>query len=473
MMNYALPVSDITSGAEWVEETFLRGLSSEVCIVLDEEVKRGFLRQSVHDCARELADAGLAAGGVAALRLPPSLEFAVNLLAVWHLGAQAVLLDHRLAAAECREALQLTAPQLVLSAEKPTCGLQYFHQVNVKITSYPGLPAATSHALVQLSSGSTGPAKVIGRTVADLSAELERYKATVGMPTPGERMISLASLSHTYALVGGLLYSLHNGIRFTLPRCSAVTRIFDTILEYPAPTMLMGIPDQFSLLGRVNDPPHFPQLRQALSGGARIEPMAAHIFSDRYRVPLGECYGMTETGVLATDMSGARRPATGWAAPGVNIRVEEGELLVATSASPYIYDHIGKKPSGRWADGWLRTHDAGEIDSAGLIRIRGRLDSQVSIRGLKVNLMEVEEALSSVSGVREAVVLYVNGINAYLSLEGTTTIQWVKEVLSFQLADFKLPRRWHVLHHLPRTATGKVLRDPNALRSAIAREECV
>jgi acyl-CoA synthetase (AMP-forming)/AMP-acid ligase II len=43
----------------------------------------------------------------------------------------------------------------------------------------------------------------------------------------------------------------------------------------------------------------------------------------------------------------------------------------------------------RWVDGWLHTKDAATIDPVtGLVTILGRLDSQVSIGGLKVDLTQ-------------------------------------------------------------------------------------
>ena len=74
----------------------------------------------------------------------------------------------------------------------------------------------------------------------------------------------------------------------------------------------------------------------------------------------------------------------------MSLRVEDGELLVQMAASPYI----GLIDETRWVEGWLRTRDAATIDRAtGLVTILGRLDSQISIGGLKVDLTEVEQTL--------------------------------------------------------------------------------
>ena len=149
---------------EWVDEVLLAGAANDVCLHLGAPVSRGELGRLVAERHRALADAGLRRGGSLALRLPPSLAFITNLLACWQIGAQASLLDHRLTAYEVDVALQRLLPQVVVTAERSTGGpLRGFAEITEGVRAYPGRPAATTHAVIQLSSGSTGPSKIIAR----------------------------------------------------------------------------------------------------------------------------------------------------------------------------------------------------------------------------------------------------------------------------------------------------------------------
>ena len=113
------------------------------------------------------------------------------------------------------------------------------------------------------------------------------------------------------------------------------------------------------------------------------------------------------------------------------------------------------------------TKDAGTVDpAAGLVTIRGRLDSQVSVGGLKVDLTEVEQTMAALPEVAEVVVVYDGDIEAYLALTEGSTVDSVHTAVATELAAFKRPRRTHVLDRLPRTATGKLVRNPAALREA-------
>jgi len=146
--------------------------------------------------------------------------------------------------------------------------------------------------------------------------------------------------------------------------------------------------------------------------------------------------------------------------------VADGELLVRQEACPYL----GPVDQTRWADGWLRTRDAATIDPAtGLVTIHGRVDSQVSIGGLKVDLTEVEQTLCTLTQVESAVVAFAGEIEAFLVLRGGATAGDVEATLAGLLAAYKRPSRLHVLPAMPRTATGKVSRDQSALRAMVSR----
>jgi acyl-coenzyme A synthetase/AMP-(fatty) acid ligase len=150
-------------------------------------------------------------------------------------------------------------------------------------------------------------------------------------------------------------------------------------------------------------------------------------------------------------------------APGITVRARDGELQIARAASPYL----GQAAPDRWSDGWLRTRDAGLVDEAtGLVTILGRLDSQVTIGGLQVDLAEVEASIGALPGVVAAVVLFDEAITAYLQLEPGHRVEDVEASLAIQLARFKQPQVYQVFDQFPRTTTGKLVRDRAVLRAS-------
>ena len=448
---------------EWVNEVLLAGAAGDVCLHLGEPVSRAGLRRLVAARRQVLEDAGVRRGGSIALCLPPSLAFIANLLASWQIGAQAALLDHRLTQYEVDVALKRLLPQVVVTAEHSTgAPLRAFAEVTERVRAYPGQPAATDHAVIQLSSGSTGPSKIIARDAASLVEEVQRYTQIDGVPRGGERIVSLASMVHVLGLVGGLLYSLHASVTLTIPARLTADGIFSAIGAGSQPTTLLGVPFHIELLASVLSPPKLPQLTGMTTGGELVRADVYTAFVDRYQVRLGNMYGMTEVGVIATDLFGAHRPAV-LPAPGLSVREEGGELHVSLPASPYL----GEQDPSRWSDGWLHTKDAGSVDpQTGLVRVLGRRDSQVSVGGLKVDLTEVEHMLAALPEVAAAVVVHDHTIEAYLVLADGADVSAVQSEITTRLAAYKRPRRLHVVEQLPRTATGKLVRDHAVLLQA-------
>ncbi|MGC4868614.1 class I adenylate-forming enzyme family protein [Micromonospora sp. DT53] len=454
-------------GTDWVDDVLLAGPGSETCLVLGAPVTRAQLRAEVTTRQARLTDAGLRPGGAIALRLPSSLAYVANLLAAWRIGAQVTLLDHRLSRGEVERALERVGAQfLVQPAAAVVAPLRGFVTVDETVVALPaGRPAPTSHVLIQLSSGSTGPSKVIGRTADDLVAEIERYTRIDGVPRPGERLVLLASMAHVLGLVGGLLYALHARVRLTLPERMTVGGVLGAITAESTPTTVIGVPVHLEMLmaGRPDGP--LPQFVRMTTAGELVRPGVRERFATCYDTVLANMYGMTEVGVIATDLLGVHRPAVS-PAPGIEVRVVDGELQVRRPVTPYV----GLFDESRWSDGWLRTRDAASLDpGTGLVTIRGRLDSQVSIGGLKVDLTEVEQAILDLPGVTEVVVTFDGGaIEAYTAVEKPWTGPELDAALEDVLAPYKRPLRWQLLERLPRTSSGKVVRDVAVLRRASA-----
>jgi len=310
---------------EWVQHELLAGKPDDRCIWMGGPVTRGELTRLVDTHQRLLESAGLRQGGAVALNLPPSLAYIATLLAGWRIGAQVSLLDHRLVPREVDTALERLAPQVVVTAQSATSApMAGYARAQARAAARAdGRAAATPHVLIQLSSGSTGPSKVIARTAADLVDELGRYAKLPEYPGPGERIVLLASIVHVLGLVGGLLHCLHAGTELVYPERLTADGIRAAVTASTEPTMVLGVPFHAELLTTGGHP--LPQLTRMVVAGELVRPWVPGAFRDLYGVPLGTMYGMTELGVIATDLSGQHAPAVA-PAPGMSLRAADGEL---------------------------------------------------------------------------------------------------------------------------------------------------
>ena len=97
----------------------------------------------------------------------------------------------------------------------------------------------------------------------------------------------------------------------------------------------------------------------------------------------------------------------------------------------------------------------------GNLEFLGRADHQIKIRGYRVELGEVEDALRQNPAVRDALVVFKNGrLIAYLLAESNSGtkegIQVVRNDLASRLPDYMIPTAWLWLDDFPRTPNGKI-----------------
>jgi acyl-coenzyme A synthetase/AMP-(fatty) acid ligase len=152
----------------------------------EDVVSREQFRAAVDWEASVFAGHGIGEGHKVMLQLPPSYTQVEVLLALWQLGAQVMLVDHRLKPAEVDTLRALCHPQFLIDTGTGSgrSAIGFEPRYPVVTTRCPdGRGAVTDHRLVQFSSGSTGLPKVIGRTTASLAAEIDRFDQIEGMPT--------------------------------------------------------------------------------------------------------------------------------------------------------------------------------------------------------------------------------------------------------------------------------------------------
>jgi len=173
----------------------------------------------------------------------------------------------------------------------------------------------------------------------------------------------------------------------------------------------------------------FPELRLVVLGGERVDQGAVDLTRALFGRDLlvANGYGTTETGVLSFWFTGAPIPAgatvpAGYPIPGMDLRIvgdqgrvvppgASGELVVA---SRYLFSGYRGHPEldeqvlatdAATGVAVYRTGDLARLDEQGALELVGRVDTQVKVRGRRVVLGEVEEALLALEEVRDAVVV--------------------------------------------------------------------
>lgn len=207
-------------------------------------------------------------------------------------------------------------------------------------------------------------------------------------------------------------------------------------------------------------------------------------------------YGSSEgVGVATSDREDMLRGSVGRPAPGSAAIVgpdraplptgETGEIAFSRAVYPVRYwgtgdaGAIGDLAAGGAAGegSWYFSGDLGRLDAEGRLYVHGRLKHQIDRGGLKVDPVEVENALLGCPGVADAAVLGrphpILGeticacvVPAAGEVPGLETL---RAALAGVLAPSKLPEELRLLEEIPRTRLGKV--DLDALRAEAGRAD--
>ncbi len=148
---------------------------------------------------------------------------------------------------------------------------------------------------------------------------------------------------------------------------------------------------------------------------------------------------------------------------------EQGELLLGgpqLSSGYFGEDNLtsGSFPMLR-GKRWYRTGDLAYRDSAGTFHHLGRIDNQVKVRGLRVELEEIEAYLREICGTDSVAAVAwpvdhgsANGIVAFVGGQIGTDDPDVKTRIKSRLPSYMVPSTIHRIDSLPLNANGKVNR---------------
>ncbi len=206
-----------------------------------------------------------------------------------------------------------------------------------------------------------------------------------------------------------------------------------------------------------------------------------------------ERYGMSETVMLTSNPCGPdprhagtseRRGGTvGFPLPGVRLRVvddqgrpvAQGDIGGIEVQGPNIFSGYWRMPEKTkeefTADGYFKTGDVGRIDADGYVTIVGRSKDLIISGGYNVYPAEVEGYLNTLPGVAESAVVGVPdadfgevGVAVIVPAPGAQPDPaLILLELKSMLANFKIPKRCHLVTELPRNTMGKVQK--NLLRA--------
>lgn len=471
---------------------------------------------------------GVGRGDRIVCQLSNRAEHVIAIGAAWASGAVHVGVDHEATAPELAHAVALTRPRVLLyepctGAADPFRALRAARaehpEVQVVVAGAHSLPEgclALSRLLVstpgeRVEEPSEGPRPEDPAMIFISSATTGRAKATLGYHgnlsqrwqrlggwlrfAPEDVHLAHLPLSHGFGLMMAVAALLTGGRLVLLPRFTTNGAL--ALIAAERVTVLNGAPAHFQLLlSRRNPAGHkLGSLRRGVGTAAHFPPALLRAIWDDLGMEFTYMYGSSEgVGVATSEREDMLDGSVGRPAPGSVAIVgpdraplpagEIGEIAFSRTVYPVQYwgssgaQSIGSLAAGEAGTGsWYFSGDLGRLDAEGRLYVHGRLKRQIDRGGLKVDPVEVENALLGCAGVADAAVverphpiLGETLCACVVPMKGERPgLESLRAALGGMLAPYKLPEELCLLERIPRTKLGKV--DLPALRT-VAGQAC-
>ena len=320
-------------------------------------------------------------------------------------------------------------------------------------TARPERASPDDLAVLLFTSGTTGQAKGVMLSHSNLLYNVEAVARAIPYG-PGDRMLSVLPLHHTFEYTIGFLCPLRGGASVAYARGLKSNELREDLRTSQA-TILVGVPLLYEKLlaairrGIADAPLQrrllvrgllaivwlASRLTGARLGGRLLRPLREKAGLHRMRmfvsgaaalprgvfwgfvnlgIPVVEGYGLTECSpVVAANRTDRPEPGgVGYPLPGIEIRIDQpdaegnGEIMVRGPNVMLGYYASPQATAEVLRDGWFLTGDLGRILPDGRLRITGRVKNMIATAaGKKIYPEEVEIHLGNCPYILEVVVV--------------------------------------------------------------------
>ena len=355
-------------------------------------------------------------------------------------------------------------------------------------------PEIDENAMAELfyTSGTTGLPKGVAMTHRELY--LHALGAQIGLAfTEDDVVLHVVPLFHVNGWGTPHFLTMIGGRHVILRRFDPSALM--ALVERHHVTRLLAVPTIFNAMLNSRERPRYDlsSLKQLIIGGAPASAELVRALEKEIGTPTIVGYGLTETSPIVTlaqprqvltDSEPAKRrqerqSMTGWAIPGVHLRVvgadgldvrpdgeQIGEIVVRGNTVMQGYYRDEEATEATIRDGWLHTGDMATIDEAGYVLIKDRSKDIIISAGENISSVEIEVALGAHPDVLESAVVAapddkrgeVPVALVVLKPDSAVTAKQLRAFCREHLAAHKVPREIYLRDALPKGGTGKILK---------------
>lgn len=346
---------------------------------------------------------------------------------------------------------------------------------------FPGFADPEATWTIATTSGTTGAAKFLGISMEAMAARVAASGADLG--DPDARLVCLFPVL-AFPFTVRALGALHAG-------ATLVHSYNPMFWSRNGVTRVMGSPTQvWAVFGDVMLRKRLPMLHVA--GGKTTRENARELLENFEEVVDG--YGSREASQIFH--TAYRREAdgtisaTGRAVPGAQIEIvdedgkpqpagTQGTVRVRSPSMARGYISSPEAEARAFRDGWFYPGDIGRMTVDGHLEIIGRENDQLNLGGVKLNALEIDGALMSVDGIRDAISFTIPRetsipeLVAFVSVESAKSreacYEKAREACRARFGEHCVPSKIVHMANLPRNAGGKPDRNACAVMALSER----
>ena len=444
----------------------------------------------VGDAAQYLHQLGFHDGDRMALIVPNSPLFLFLYFAALRLGITVVPINPEMAPREMAFIVQNSRAKSVIfhnsAKEKAAAlagilepklamheldGYQHFDRFqNLKSITLPVVDL-NHEAVIIYTSGTTGNPKGVVLCHLNLLADAKAIHDWFQF-SPETRTLCILPLFHNNGQIVTLLAPLYGGGSTVIVQGrSSLGSFWGLVARYEV-TMTSIMSSILSILLSLPTKRTDTSLRGIICGGQVLLPSVQESFEERFKVPIFEGFGLTETTSFScfNDFPATkRRPGSIGRALPINrmeVLTEDGAILPANEVGQIVirglnvcneYLSLPEVNTQRFRDGWFFSGDYGYKDDDGYFYFKGRKDFLIIKGGENIYPSELENVLYLHDDVDEVAVVGIDckllgqDLAAFIKLKEGSKVSKdeLKRFCVDKIAKFKQPKEIVLLNELP------------------------
>jgi long-chain acyl-CoA synthetase len=332
--------------------------------------------------------------------------------------------------------------------------------------------------IILYTSGTTGFPKGATLSHKNVRATVHAFNHLCGM-TPDDQLLLMVPLFHCYGQNALLNAGLNVGATIVMQRVFDLHESIRMIQDHRV-TKLFGVPTTFQLMLDACEPGEIDSIDYFFCAAATLAPQLGAAWQEKFKKPIYEGYGLTETAPFASYNHRLRHVPGSIGVPVdlVEMKVvdpetgktcgpnEPGEIAVRGPNVMLGYWNRPEETAEAVRDGWFYSGDVGKVDENGYFYIVDRIKDMIAVGALKVFPSEVERVLLDAPGVADCAVVGLPDptlgeevVVFVVPAEGVEPdAERIRAYSLEHLAPYKAPTKVLFLEELPRNPAGKVLK---------------